>query len=584
MKPPWNGRSVNRSLVAASIAVMLSVFPAGASTASVASPAGAQGGYTYLPRAKGPLKVAGSPTSLLANDRGGNGFSGLEVLNGPQGTFQTFSNSDGNLAPESSTRLPGASLLSDSLGTFADPDWPIHAFVQPDQGKITVTRFIESKSSNDIASEFEFGTRPSSATPLSSLFSQIFLPTDLTGLAVTDEVENTFSFVNSRIDQEADTVTSTPVGTQPVAADSFNELIWFVANRGSDDVSVVQLFAGDAYPTPYLQEIQKVPVGQDPVDVVNVDRRGPEQLVAVVNKGSDTVSILGLVDQSGAEMKVEQEIGVGDQPTSVTALRVNDDQRLDLAVTNSGSDSVSILINDGGGHFSYGQRIKVGDRPVDAASLSLNRYFGGDLAVANAGDRNVSLLLKTPAPGECHGRPARSVIGTNADDTLRGSRDPDLTKGFAGNDDIRGSTGYDCLFGGTGGDDIFGGFDNDDILGGDGADELSGFQGNDLIRAGRGDDEVCDYDQRDLNCYGSPFANYRPNLPDVDRVFGGPGDDLLSAGPGRDRISGGTGNDLINSLDVEVDRIDCGPGRDKAYIDNRDKTTNCEKVIKRQSR
>ena len=49
-------------------------------------------------------------------------------------------------------------------------------------------------------------------------------------------------------------------------------------------------------------------------------------------------------------------------------------------------------------------------------------------------------------------------------------------------------------------------------------------------------------------------------------------------------ITGGTGNDFVNSLDVEVDRIDCGPGRDVAYIDNRDETKNCEKVIKRQSR
>jgi len=73
-------------------------------------------------------------------------------------------------------------------------------------------------------------------------------------------------------------------------------------------------------------------------------------------------------------------------------------------------------------------------------------------------------------------------------------------------------------------------------------------------------------------------------MSDVDRVFGGPGDDQLSAGPGKDRISGGTGNDFFNSLDVEVDRIDCGPGRDVAYIDNRDETKNCEKVIKRQSR
>lgn len=582
--PPWNGRSLNKSLVAVSIAALLAVFSAGSSASAAVSPDQSQGGYTYLPRAKGPLKVAGSPTGLLTTDRNGYGHSDLEVLNGPQGIFQLFSNSDGKLALESSTTLPGASLLSDSLGTFADANRPVHAFVQPDQGKITVTQFIEANSTNDIATEFQIGTRPSSATPLSSLFSQIFLPTDLAGLAVTDEVENTFSYVQTTIGHGGDTVASTPVGTQPVAADSFNESAWFIANRGSDDISVVRLYAGDAHPIPYLQEVQKLPVGEEPVDVVNLDPRGPEQIIAVANRGSDSVSILVLADESTGEMRVNQEISVGDQPTSVTPIRINDDRRFDLAVTNSGSDDVSLLINDGGEHFSRGQRIEVGDRPVAATALRLNRYFADDLAVANAGDRNVSLLLKTPGPGECHDRPAKTITGTEGNDTLRGSRDPDLTKGLDGNDDIRGSTGYDCLYGGTGRDDIFGGFDNDNIYGGSGVDELSGFQGDDLIRAGRGDDVVCDYDRLDLNCYGSPFANYRPNMSDVDRVFGGPGDDQLSAGPGKDRISGGTGNDFFNSLDVEVDRIDCGPGRDVAYIDNRDETKNCEKVIKRQSR
>ena len=583
MKPPWNGRSVNRSLVAASIAVMLSVFPAGASVASADSPA------NYVPRAKGPLKVAGVPTGLSIADLDGDAQSELAVLN-RTGGIQRFANFDyGHLRltgtiglPGESPKFDGAEIGSDSTG---------YAVPHPDSGTVSLVKAREDEEGGTVT-EVPTGGRPTSATLMSSMFTSIFFPGQSSAsqpwVGVTDSEAGTFSILNPSLPAGEQVKWTADVGQNPVASDSIMDFLWFVVNEGSDDVSFVRLVAGDADPAGHFEPVETTPVGDSPVDVQQLDWTGASDAMAVVNRGSGTVSIIeettsGNMGQN-LDIDVIQTVRVGTSPTSVAVVHANGDRFEDLAVTNSGSDDVSILINDRNTGFTHGDRIKVGDRPVAVTAMRLDRYFNDDLAVANAGDRNVSLLLRRDGPGTCHGRPAHTIDGTEFDDLLNGTRDPDFTRGFAGNDDIHGSTGYDCLSGGTGRDDIFGGFSNDRISGGDGADELSGFQGNDLIRAGRGDDEVCDYDQRDLNCYGSPFANYRPNLPDVDRVFGGPGDDLLSAGPGRDRISGGTGNDLINSLDVEVDRIDCGPGRDKAYIDNRDKTTNCEKVIKRQSR
>lgn len=127
-----------------------------------------------------------------------------------------------------------------------------------------------------------------------------------------------------------------------------------------------------------------------------------------------------------------------------------------------------------------------------------------------------------PAPGAC----ANRQVGTSANDVLRGTSFGDRILGLGGNDVISGLAGSDCLEGGSG---------NDRLAGGDG----------------------------------------------VDRLTGGAGADRITGGRGADRISGGTGNDTINARDGIRETISCGPGRDTATVDRRDRTTGCERVLRR---
>ncbi len=66
-----------------------------------------------------------------------------------------------------------------------------------------------------------------------------------------------------------------------------------------------------------------------------------------------------------------------------------------------------------------------------------------------------------------------------------------------------------------------------------------------------------------------------------DILKGGPGNDVLYGGPGRDTLLGGAGQDTIRAQDHQRDTIDCGPGRDTAYVDKVDKVVNCEAVHRR---
>lgn len=67
-------------------------------------------------------------------------------------------------------------------------------------------------------------------------------------------------------------------------------------------------------------------------------------------------------------------------------------------------------------------------------------------------------------------------------------------------------------------------------------------------------------------------------------LYGEDGNDRMYAGPGTDVVSGGNGNDVIYALELDgnLDSIDCGPGFDNAWVraNEKDVTDNCEVVHK----
>jgi len=86
---------------------------------------------------------------------------------------------------------------------------------------------------------------------------------------------------------------------------------------------------------------------------------------------------------------------------------LNGDGKLDVAVTNYESNSVSVLLGNGDGTFTeaLGSPIPVGTAPI---AIALGDFTGSgklSLAIANHGDNNLTLLLGngdgtfTGAPG-----------------------------------------------------------------------------------------------------------------------------------------------------------------------------------------
>jgi len=98
---------------------------------------------------------------------------------------------------------------------------------------------------------------------------------------------------------------------------------------------------------------------------------------------------------------------VGNRPTDIVVGDFNGDGKLDFAVTNVGSNTVSVLLGDGRGGFTDapGSPIPVGSSPFHIAVGDFNRDGNLDLAVTNASSNSVSVLLGngrggfTAAPG-----------------------------------------------------------------------------------------------------------------------------------------------------------------------------------------
>jgi hypothetical protein len=89
------------------------------------------------------------------------------------------------------------------------------------------------------------------------------------------------------------------------------------------------------------------------------------------------------------------DFGTGSNPRSVAVGDFNGDGKLDLAVANGSSATVSILLDTGTGSFGAKSDFGTGETPLSVAVGDFNDDGKLDLAVATHGSGTVSILLGT---------------------------------------------------------------------------------------------------------------------------------------------------------------------------------------------
>jgi Ca2+-binding RTX toxin-like protein len=284
----------------------------------------------------------------------------------------------------------------------------------------------------------------------------------------------------------------------------------------------------------------------------------------------------------------------------------SDDDALDPGLGGA-ADNDTLVGDDGSDAVSYGLR----SAPVVTTKDG----------VANDGQVGEADNIGSDVERVTGGLANDTVGGGSGADTLDGGPGDDTVTGFAGDDELYGdgavSPGRDTIAGGPGNDRIHGDGDADALSGDDGNDIVEGGTGADTLTGGPGADQLIGGPGRDAVAYETA-VNVTVRLdkgvgisrqpPDSDRIFGVEdasggnrgdtltgsreanaldglrGEDYLDGGRGVDRLEGGPSADVVIARDnVRDEPVSCGPGRDLAIVDHRDRVARrgpnrCERV------
>ncbi len=162
---------------------------------------------------------------------------------------------------------------------------------------------------------------------------------------------------------------------------------------------------------------------------------------------------------------------------------------------------------------------------VTGNAVIIPRAFGGGGGGSGGGGGGGDYGSGDPTEPLGSGGCVAALVGTNASETLTGSDEGEVIFGLGGRDRIRGRGDHDCLIGGRG------------------DDQLRGQQG-------------------------------------FDRLIGGRGKDVLIGGPGVNAYDAGPGSDYVAARNGKRELVRCGPGRDRARVDRRDRVRSCERPIR----
>lgn len=179
------------------------------------------------------------------------------------------------------------------------------------------------------------------------------------------------------------------------------------ANYGFNSVSVLLNTTAPGAITPTFAPQFLIRVNGGPISLAIDDFNGDGRLdLAIANQVSSTVSILlntTAPGQTTLSFATQQTFDAGADPVSIVVGDFNHDGKPDLASANYGSNTISVLLNttalgSGTPSFATQQVFYPGDYPLDLAVSDFNGDGKLDLACANPASNTISVLFNTTAP------------------------------------------------------------------------------------------------------------------------------------------------------------------------------------------
>ncbi|CAF1230221.1 unnamed protein product [Rotaria sordida] len=190
---------------------------------------------------------------------------------------------------------------------------------------------------------------------------------------------------------------STGSGSQPntLAVGDFNRdgrLDIVVANPGSDTIGV---FLGSGTQPYATTKVRRPDIGSQPHFVTVGDFNNDGILdIAIANTGKNNVGIFMRFQNELFDDMVTYFTGVDSAPSFLAVGDFNNDNHSDIVVTNSKTDNIAVFLNYGNGTFRTAIFYFTGDYslPSAVAIADLNNDNMLDIAIANAGTNTILLL------------------------------------------------------------------------------------------------------------------------------------------------------------------------------------------------
>ncbi|CAF1191220.1 unnamed protein product [Rotaria sordida] len=165
-----------------------------------------------------------------------------------------------------------------------------------------------------------------------------------------------------------------------------------VANHESNNIYIVLGYGQELYGSVTLYSMD---FGSQPYSVAIGDLNNDGQSdIVVANYGTDNVGIALGRSHGVFDIIRTYSTGVGSAPYSVAIADFNNDNRLDIVVSNSETDNIAILLGSGNGTFVTRATYSTGalSRPYTVAIADFNNDHIPDIAIANSGTNNIFLL------------------------------------------------------------------------------------------------------------------------------------------------------------------------------------------------
>jgi uncharacterized delta-60 repeat protein len=132
--------------------------------------------------------------------------------------------------------------------------------------------------------------------------------------------------------------------------------------------------------------------GSSPYSVISTDINGDDKAdLVVANSGSNTVSVL--LNKGDGTFLSKVDYATGSRPYSVISTDINGDTKADLVVVNGGRNTISVLKKNGDGTFATKVDYATGLNPFSVISADINGDSKADLIVTNQGSNTLSVLI-----------------------------------------------------------------------------------------------------------------------------------------------------------------------------------------------